>query len=119
MDNQLVCPKCKTEYEEGAKFCSECGKKLPKPKPPKPALVVIESNGNAQLTGQYQQKLAFSVKEAAEVTSLGVHTVYELIQQHKVTQFPFVKIGRRIVIPRLALEEWLNKQKEVLLAQEG
>ena len=50
------------------------------------------------------EKLAYSVKEAAEALSISATTLKEEIYQGRITA---VKFGRRTVIPRWALEERL------------
>ena len=52
------------------------------------------------------EKLAYSVKEAAEALSIGVSTLKEEICQGRITT---VKFGRRTVVPRWALEERLRR----------
>lgn len=48
--------------------------------------------------------MAMSVREAARALGLGRETVYEMVRQN---QIPNVKVGRRVIIPRPALEAWL------------
>ena len=53
------------------------------------------------------QKLAYSVSEAAELLGLSRPTIYQLIHR---TGFPVVRIGRRTLIPRRALEDWIDSE---------
>ena len=51
----------------------------------------------------------YDVKAVAQALGLSRNTVYELIRQG---QIPSVRLGRRILIPREALENLLNVNKE-------
>ena len=51
----------------------------------------------------------YDVKATAGILGLSRNTVYELIRQG---QIPAVRLGRRILIPRGALENLLNVNKE-------
>ena len=50
------------------------------------------------------KKLAYSLTEAAELLGVGKSTLHRAIRAGLV---PHVRIGRRIVIPAKALDEWL------------
>ena len=50
------------------------------------------------------EKLAYTVQEAAKVLNIGMNKTYELIQQN---QIPFIRVGRKILIPKKTLEKWL------------
>ena len=50
-------------------------------------------------------KLAFTVAEAAETLSLSKTTVYQLTHRD---DFPCIVLGRRRLIPRDKLIEWIN-----------
>ncbi len=52
-------------------------------------------------------KLGFTVKEAAEALTIAVSTLKEEMYQGRVK---YIKIGRRVVIPRWALEERLREE---------
>jgi excisionase family DNA binding protein len=52
------------------------------------------------------QKLVLTVRELAEVLDIGISKAYDLVRQNVV---PNRKLGKRIVIPRDALNDWLNK----------
>lgn len=51
------------------------------------------------------EKLAFTVEEAAQIMSLGVHTVGDLVRQKKLLH---IRVGRRIVVPKWAIEKYLK-----------
>lgn len=52
-------------------------------------------------------KLCISVPEAARLLGLGRNSVYEAVRRGEV---PAVRVGRRLVVPIRALEEWLEAQ---------
>lgn len=51
------------------------------------------------------EKVAYSIEEAAQVLSLGRTTVKQLIATG---QLPSVRVGRRRLIPRSALETYID-----------
>lgn len=53
------------------------------------------------------EKITLSVAETAEVLGVSRPTVYQLIHRG---DFPAFKVGGRTLIPRLALEEWANRE---------
>lgn len=53
------------------------------------------------------EKIALSVSEAADLLGVSRPTVYTLIHR---ADFPAFKIGRRTVISRIGLEEWVQSQ---------
>lgn len=55
------------------------------------------------------EKLCLSVREVASQLGLSLPVVYQLVKQ---PDFPSVNINRRIIVPRAALEHWLEKQSE-------
>lgn len=54
-------------------------------------------------------KLVYTVTETAQILNIGMNKAYELIQQRAI---PNVRVGRRILIPKLALEKWLINSSE-------
>ncbi len=52
------------------------------------------------------QKLAFSPKEVMRITGLGKNTVYQLLETKKLRG---MRVGRRWLIPRRALDEFLQQ----------
>ena len=50
------------------------------------------------------EKLVLTVKQAAEILGISRPTAYEAIQTGEI---PHIRIGRRILVPRLALEKML------------
>jgi excisionase family DNA binding protein len=52
------------------------------------------------------EKVAYSVEQAAQALSLGQTTVKKLIATG---QLPSVRVGRRRLIPRSALEGYINQ----------
>jgi|LSQX01.2.fsa_nt_gb excisionase family DNA binding protein len=51
--------------------------------------------------------LALTVKDVAHELQVSEWQVYELIRQG---QLPHVQIGRRKIVPRKALEQWLERR---------
>lgn len=60
---------------------------------------------------QLSERLGYSRVEAAEILSVSVRTIDNLIAD-KTTRFPVRRIGRKVVIPRRELELWLDEQTE-------
>ena len=54
--------------------------------------------------------LTLNAREAAGVLRISKSKVYELAQSES---FPAVRIGKRVVIPRDKLIQWMNDQTEV------
>lgn len=53
------------------------------------------------------EKMALSVADAAELLGVSKPTVYQLAKRE---DFPAFTIGRRTVISRVKLAEWVNNQ---------
>ena len=53
-----------------------------------------------------QERLAFSVDEARRLLGLGRGSMYEAV---RTGQIPSIRIGRRIIIPRVGIEQLLAK----------
>lgn len=51
-----------------------------------------------------------TVKDAAQFLKIGLSKMYALVN---LRGFPRVRIGRRVLIPKARLMEWLNSQSEV------
>jgi len=49
-------------------------------------------------------KLVYTVSETAKILNIGMNKAYELIQQQEI---PNVRVGRKILVPKQALEKWL------------
>lgn len=58
-------------------------------------------------------KIVYTIKEVQEILGLGKNNVYKLL---KLPTFPVIKIGKRYLIPKKELEEWVSKsvRKELL-----
>ena len=54
--------------------------------------------------------LTIKAREAAEVLRISKSKVYDLARTES---FPAVRIGKRVVIPRDKLIQWMNDQAEV------
>ncbi len=63
--------------------------------------------------------MAMSVENMAEELAIGRNVAYQLVQQ---PGFPAFTIGRRVLVSRKGLQEWIDEQckngSESLLAQE-
>ena len=53
--------------------------------------------------------LTLNAREAAQVLRISKSKVYELAQSES---FPAIRIGKRVVIPRDKLIQWMNNQAE-------
>ena len=53
------------------------------------------------------EKAAMSVAEFALMMGISLPKAYELAHR---PDFPMIRVGRRIVIPKAPLEEWLKKE---------
>jgi len=53
-----------------------------------------------------EKRLCITVPEAAEMLGISRNFAYDLVKQK---QLPVVKFGKRLLIPRLALEKMLEK----------
>lgn len=56
------------------------------------------------------EKLAFSVAEFAEVLGISRGLAYQLVKSPEGPQV--ARVGSRILIPKKALENWLNEQAQ-------
>ena len=54
--------------------------------------------------------LTLNARETAQVLRISKSKVYELAQSES---FPAIRIGKRVVIPRDKLIQWMNNQAEV------
>jgi excisionase family DNA binding protein len=53
-----------------------------------------------------EKRLCITVQEAAEMLGISRNFAYELVKQG---QIPVIKFGKRLLIPRAALEKMLEK----------
>ena len=51
------------------------------------------------------ERKSYTVKEAAKIAGFGVVAMYKGIREGTV---PHIRMGRRIMIPRTALDRWLD-----------
>ena len=61
------------------------------------------------MQSQDQQKLAYSVAEGAAAVGLGRTKFIELINEGAIRT---VRVGRRVLVPRSALEDFIQSQAE-------
>lgn len=55
-------------------------------------------------------KLVYNSQEVAALLDIGLNKVYELLYSK---QIPSIRVGRKYMIPKHALEKWLEKSIEV------
>ena len=55
------------------------------------------------------EKLILSVEDLQQVLGIGRHTAYDLVNR---TDFPTIRLGRKILVPRDALMRWLDRQTQ-------
>jgi len=93
---ETICKYCRTVAPEGAKFCSNCGKKLPKPREamPDPDQFIIK-----------QVDPVLTHAEAAKLLKCSEWMLSELGNQDKI---PFFKIGNRRKYYTADLIEWMR-----------
>ena len=58
----------------------------------------------------HNHRLAYSVDEVAKLLGLGRNTTYEAVWRG---QIPSVRVGRRLLVPRRALEEFLARDEGI------
>jgi len=77
------------------------------PETPAGNIQVEESKPPANSTGSLsiKEKLAFSPSEAGKLLGLSTNIIYQLIHQNKI---PFIRYGRRFLIPHIELKRQLN-----------
>lgn len=56
---------------------------------------------------QEQKRLAYTVKEAAEMLGLSKSRLYEMVQFDEI---PYMRIGGKILLPKKEFESWLNSR---------
>ena len=62
--------------------------------------------GGVQLNMGIDKRLCITVPEAAEMMGISRNFAYELVKQGKL---PVIKFGKRLLIPRVALDKMLEK----------
>jgi excisionase family DNA binding protein len=67
-----------------------------------PGLSDILGGGNRRLMGE---PLTYTVPQAAALLGISSWSYYECVKRG---ELPARKIGRRIVVPRVQLEQWLS-----------
>ena len=63
-----------------------------------------------------EDKLTISVEEAAKLLGIGRNLCYDRV---KTGEIPAIKIGRRLLVPRKALEKLLEEPKPLNLTPGG
>ena len=109
----MQCPKCGAEAPDGARFCPDCGKRLPKPKPPEPEV--------AEHPVIREVDPILTPKEAAQLLKITTWKLGELRVQDKLPagswfEIPSAGSGRKKIIRYCAkvLLAWADAQEEPL-----
>lgn len=55
------------------------------------------------------QRMSLTVKETAELLGVSTNTVYQLIRRD---DFPSLRLGKKVLVNRKELQNWLDKQSE-------
>jgi excisionase family DNA binding protein len=63
-----------------------------------------------------EDKLTLSIEEAAKVLGIGRNLCYERV---KTGEIPVIKIGRRLLVPKKALEKLLEEPQPLTLTRAG
>jgi excisionase family DNA binding protein len=63
---------------------------------------------NLERDGETQTPLLLSLKQAAQALSLSERTVWTMVQTG---DLPHLRVGRRLLFSRAALEAWIEKQQ--------
>ena len=56
------------------------------------------------MTSTSHERQTYTVEQAAELLGIGRNTAYEAVRRREI---PTIKIGRRLLVPRAALERML------------
>ena len=59
-------------------------------------------------------KLVYTVKETAQVLNIGMNNAYSLVNSK---DFPKIQVGRKILIPKKALDRWLDSKNIVSIKE--
>ena len=62
------------------------------------------------------EKISLNLKEAAEIIGISKPKIYEVLER---PGFPAFRVGRRWVIPRKSLLEWIESEAKRGTAQRG
>lgn len=57
------------------------------------------------------EKLVYTVKETAQVLNIGMNNAYCLVNSKN---FPRIQVGRKILVPKKALEKWLEESGNII-----
>lgn len=55
------------------------------------------------------EKATLTVRELSEMLGIGLTTTYELVRKK---EFHTIKVGRRILIPKITVKKWLEGGEE-------
>ena len=57
-----------------------------------------------------ERTLCYRVEDLCALLQISRPTAYELVRRE---DFPKVRVGRRVLIPRAGLEKWLDEQSDI------
>lgn len=57
-------------------------------------------------------KLTITVSQLAKCLGIGMNSAYSLVNKNT---FPKIVVGRRILIPKKGLQEWLDKESRIAI----
>ena len=98
-----TCIYCREQVPPDANSCSQCGARLPympKPEPEEAEIIKVTDNSKEE------PSLIFTVNELAKYLKTGKGFVYDLAKRGEIGH---VRVGRRYLFPRHAVDEWLKK----------
>jgi len=64
-------------------------------------------DGQGKPSALAEKPLLLTVSEAARLLGICRNTCYELIRQQRI---PHVRLGRRVLVPRFGLEQWIARE---------
>jgi excisionase family DNA binding protein len=70
---------------------------------------MLDPSGGAS-AGSTDSSFLLTVPEAARLLRISRNLAYELIRQNTL---PHVRLGRRILVPRRGLENWIEREAEL------
>lgn len=55
------------------------------------------------------QKATYSISEAAEILGISAPSMYKMVKEFD--NFPILRVGKRILVPKAAFENWLENPR--------
>jgi len=95
----MYCQECGTKANETAKFCSECGRKLP------------------QAGAEDRPARVFTVKTVISDYFHGTLKTTKIRELIRKNQIPYAKIDGKILFREEALNKWMEEQEQISLGK--